>query len=266
MYDDVERSIFRKQRDWKNGAMVQSAQTVLGEIIGAIGEPDFPSVAALELQRLTRFDLAAIVLHQRSRGSTVIFDDFDTIGCRSGIETYARQTHRINPMLRASERGVVRARDFARKRLDITSALQSHIVPAPDEELGYRTIGWPTNHEEIGLYFEGWGGLVEFGLYRERSRKAASARMFSVLQNLRSPIAAAFERHGKFVATARPGNWAKVLSRREKEVCHLLLAGCASDAIALRLRISRHTVKDHRKNIFRKLQIASLAELFALAR
>lgn len=251
--------------------MAQSAQTVLGEIIGAIGEPDFPSVAALELQRLTRFDLAAIILHRRSRGSTlggstVIFDDFDTIGCRSGIETYARQTHRINPMLSASERGVVRARDFARRRLDITSALQSHIVPAPDEELGYRTIGWPTNHEEIGLYFEGWGGLVEFGLYRERSRKAASARVFGVLQNLRSPIAAAFERHGKFVATVRPDNWARPLSRREKEICDLLLAGCASDAIALRLRISRHTVKDHRKNIFRKLRVASLAELFALAR
>jgi len=246
--------------------MMQSAQTVLGEIIGAIGESDFPSIAALELQRLTRFDLAAIIVHRTSRGPTVIFDDFDTIGCRSGVETYVRKTHRINPMLSASERGAVRARDFARRPLDTTFALQSHIVPAPEEELGYRTVGWPTNHEEIGLYFEGWGGIVEFGLYRERSRKAASARVFGTLQSLRWPLAAAFERHGKLVGAARSDDWAAILSRREKEICDLLLSGCASDAIALRLQISRHTVKDHRKNIFRKLQIVSLAELFALAR
>ena len=53
------------------------------------------------------------------------------------------------------------------------------------------------------------------------------------------------------------------LSPRENQVCDLLLLGCSSDAIALRLGISRHTVKDHRKQIFRKLGIASLAELFA---
>jgi DNA-binding CsgD family transcriptional regulator len=93
-----------------------------------------------------------------------------------------------------------------------------------------------------------------------------SARIFDALQSLRAPLAAAFERHGKFVDIARPCSWATTLSRREKQICDLLLAGCASDAIALRLQISRHTVKDHRKNIFRKLQIASLAELFALAR
>jgi DNA-binding CsgD family transcriptional regulator len=44
------------------------------------------------------------------------------------------------------------------------------------------------------------------------------------------------------------------------------LIGCSSEAIALRLSISRHTVKDHRKQIFRKLGVGSLAELFALNR
>ncbi len=54
------------------------------------------------------------------------------------------------------------------------------------------------------------------------------------------------------------------LSAREREICDLLLLGCSSAAIALRLDISRHTVKDHRKSIFRKLRVGSLAELFAL--
>jgi DNA-binding CsgD family transcriptional regulator len=54
------------------------------------------------------------------------------------------------------------------------------------------------------------------------------------------------------------------LSAREREICDLLLRGCSSEAIGLRLNISRYTVKDHRKSIFRKLRVGSLAELFAL--
>ena len=56
------------------------------------------------------------------------------------------------------------------------------------------------------------------------------------------------------------------LSPREREITELLLIGCSSEAIALRLGISRYTVKDYRKQIFRKLGIGSLAELFALRR
>jgi DNA-binding CsgD family transcriptional regulator len=245
---------------------LQAAQTVLGEIIDAIGEPNFPSVTAVELQRLTHFDLAAVILHRKTRESSVIFDDFDAVGGRLGVETYVRTTHQMNRMLYARRQGAIRARDFAQKRLEITRSLQSWVVAAPDEELGYRTVGWPENYEEIGLYFEGWDGIVEFGLYRERSRTPASSHVLHMLQNLRRPLAAAFERHRKFVGRAQSARWAEMLSRREKEVCDLLLKGCTSDAIALRLRITRNTVKDHRKNIFHKLQIGSLAELFVLAR
>jgi len=39
--------------------------------------------------------------------------------------------------------------------------------------------------------------------------------------------------------------------------------GSAAAAGSLRLSISRHTVKDHRKHIFARLGISSLAELFA---
>src|SRR3546814_20372057 len=55
------------------------------------------------------------------------------------------------------------------------------------------------------------------------------------------------------------------LTPREAEVRDLLLRGCSTDAVALRLSISRHTVKAHRKAIFRKLGISSLAELLSLA-
>ena len=82
-------------------------------------------------------------------------------------------------------------------------------------------------------------------------------------------MAAAFDRQSVLSGGPRePAATALMapLSRREAEIAGMLLIGCSSEAIALRLSISRHTVKDHRKQIFRKLGVGSLAELFALHR
>jgi DNA-binding CsgD family transcriptional regulator len=45
---------------------------------------------------------------------------------------------------------------------------------------------------------------------------------------------------------------AYALSRREREVVAALLAGLDTSAISARLFISRHTVQDHLKSVFRK--------------
>jgi DNA-binding CsgD family transcriptional regulator len=244
---------------------MSALDTALGEIIGAIGERGFPSHVAGALRRFTDFDLAAVVLHREQDAARILSDNFDQVGCRQGIETYARTTHRLNPMLASRRAAAVRARDFAHLPTARLSAMQRHIVRADDEELGYRTLGWPPRHEEIGLYFEGWGGVIELGFYRARARRAASSGTLQSLTALRSSIAAAFERHQALARKGADGDWHAPLTAREREVGELLLRGCSSDAIALRLGITRHTVKDHRKSIFRKLGITSLAELFSRA-
>jgi DNA-binding CsgD family transcriptional regulator len=236
-------------------------QSALAAIIGAIGEPDFEAVAASHVRDLIRFDLSAVILHRRDQLPMALFDDFNRVGCRRGMENYLRVTHRINPILaRAPARGVLRARDFPIRPDCLGNGYDAHLVHAPEEELGFRTIGWPEKLEEVGLYFAACGGIIEFGLYRERAVHRASAELLRTLGDMEAPIAAAFDRHARSRPVS-PGITA--LSRREGEVVDLLLKGCSSEAIALRLDISRHTVKDHRKAIFRKLGIASLAELFA---
>ncbi|RTF06923.1 response regulator transcription factor, partial [Serratia marcescens] len=55
-----------------------------------------------------------------------------------------------------------------------------------------------------------------------------------------------------------------LLTPREREIVDLILAGCSSQQIADRLFISLGTVKNHRKNIYGKLNIGSQAELFSL--
>ncbi len=53
------------------------------------------------------------------------------------------------------------------------------------------------------------------------------------------------------------------LSPRELEVTHLLLDGCTTAAIADRLGISSHTVRDHLKHVYRKTDTRSRGELIS---
>lgn len=53
-----------------------------------------------------------------------------------------------------------------------------------------------------------------------------------------------------------------VLTPREQEIANLILKGHSSRSIASRTQTSLGTVKTHRKNLFRKLQISSQGELF----
>ena len=55
----------------------------------------------------------------------------------------------------------------------------------------------------------------------------------------------------------------KRISRRESEIASLVVQGHSTTAIGLILDISPQTVKVHRRNIYRKLNISSQAELFA---
>jgi len=53
------------------------------------------------------------------------------------------------------------------------------------------------------------------------------------------------------------------LSEREREVCQLLLRGHSSSQIGAELHISPHTVRNHMKAIFRKLEVNSQLELIS---
>jgi DNA-binding CsgD family transcriptional regulator len=230
-------------------------QAMLTQLIGAIGERDFVARTGDALRRCYAFDLAAIFLHRGASQPRLLFENFAAAGGRLGIDNYVRSTHRLNPLLlRGPDEGIVRARDFAGMR----GTAGRHIVAAPEEELGFRTIGWPERLEEVALHFPAWGGRIELGLYRERGRRTDSE--VSGLGEMLPAIRAAFLRHDSLSGSG-PADL-DGLTAREREICQLLLAGCSSEAIALRLDMSRYTVKDHRKSIYRKLGIATLAELF----
>jgi len=242
---------------------MQTAFQAITQIIHAVGRDDFAAVAARALCDLTCFELATIVVHRRKTAPSLLFDNFALMDARLGLQNYLSITHRLNPVLRGSggNAGAVRASDYKATPLS-DQRTAPYFNRTAQEELGFLTVGWPAGMEELGLYFEAMDGVVEFCVYRERSRKPAANETLSALNLLREPIAAAFSRHEAFTRSSVP---ASMLSPREAQVAELMLAGCSSEAIAMRLHISRHTVKDHRKQIFRRLGISSLAEFFALS-
>jgi DNA-binding CsgD family transcriptional regulator len=243
---------------------MQALGLAMTEIIGAVGTSDFAERVTLALCRLSDFDMAAVLFHPDEGASRVLFDTFDQVDGREGIRRYARSTRRMNPMTSVLHiQGALRARDFRSPLPRLDDALYGDLIVAPDEELGYLTKGWPRQQEEVSLYFDDVGGRVELGLYRKRRQRAASRHLLERLNWLCRPVAIAFERHGAIQRSAPSPRDVSPLTQRECDVRELMLLGCSTQAIALRLAISVHTVKDHRKRIFRKLEIGSLAELFA---
>jgi len=249
---------------------MQAQIAILPRVIGAIGNPDFAAVTARSVLDWLGFELAAVVVHRRDDEPGLMFDNFDTAHGTQGIRNYVAVTHCLNPVLQSvTHPGAFRARDYEIGAQGIGENVRPYLIRSEDEELGYRTVGWPARMEEIGLYFGAYGGVVELSFYRERAARRLSAAKLHDLAALGAPMAAAFDRQSVLSGGPRePAATALMapLSRREAEIAGMLLIGCSSEAIALRLSISRHTVKDHRKQIFRKLGVGSLAELFALHR
>ena len=114
---------------------------------------------------------------------------------------------------------------------------------------------------------------VRDALAKERARRASERLQETVndwwagVQSMRGQLEAlqGAIAGGKPSAPARaaPGLRLDELSDREREVVEALRLGLPNKEIASRLFVSEHTVKNHLKTIFKKLGVASRAELIS---
>jgi len=58
-----------------------------------------------------------------------------------------------------------------------------------------------------------------------------------------------------------PSEYGQPLSPREQQVCTYLCLGWMNKEIGIKLGISRRTIEDHRKNIFKKRGVRNCVEL-----
>lgn len=132
--------------------------------------------------------------------------------------------------------------------------------------------------DEVGVLLDDGPGWC-LGIFLDRSEKAFSTAEIARLEG-QFPVLAAL--HGLDTKSRRPGFmrtdqppaaagkideglpkqlWPE-LSGRERQLVGLILAGYPTALIAKRLGISVGTVKNHRRNIYRKLDITTERELF----
>lgn len=100
------------------------------------------------------------------------------------------------------------------------------------------------------------GSVLACELLRLRDEAREDPGFVALLQ----PLAPATEPHLAEIASTYQ------LSPREREVLALLAAGLATPAIAEKMGISQHTVRDHLKSLFRKTGASSRSKLMSLLR
>lgn len=133
--------------------------------------------------------------------------------------------------------------------------------------------------DEIGVLLED-GGDWALGIFLDRARRRYSRAEIEQVRTL-FPLFEALHRHDILgrgevarrtdqppadgIAPSAPrieaGEWPE-LTAREREIVAMVLSGHPPLGIASRLGISPGTVKNHRRNIYQKLDITSERELF----
>ena len=124
------------------------------------------------------------------------------------------------------------------------------------------------------------GNVLNLSIKRLPHQGAFTEDDYQLLYSLADPISELFHVHSEcdnFAITnlLQPGiehqiNLAfrtfgsSLLSPREREVLELMLRGHGTDTSATRLSITRETVRRHRKNLYRKLDVSSQTDLFSL--
>lgn len=244
-------------------------------------QPD--SVAALlaAIGSLAHFHLALSVVHRKNGGPSYVFDTFSGPGAKRAVALFIAGTYVLNPFYNAYlgglASGIYLMRDLAPDNYlgsDLYRGLD--IRRHEDEELGYRTHGWPEGMEELLIAIDLPGGeMAEISLSRIRSEGGFDAASVARLREAHALIAAIFRRlwahlsRGEARPQPRPIDHLftdfgrDLLSPREREVALLILKGHSSESIGYHLGISIATVKTHRQKLYAKLNLSTQQELFS---
>jgi DNA-binding CsgD family transcriptional regulator len=244
----------------------------IGEIIAALQGPDFDAALLQAVRRLVDVDFVMSFAYRGSARPIALGDTLDSARRRVIVSDYLSGPYMLDPFFQATldgtKSGCFRLRNLAPDRFRQSEYFRAHYQRTGiGEEIGFfcdlgdavtgvLSLGkWtdsplPSRHDLAllkaltpaiaGLCARQWDAAART-MVKERRRKPGSPEM-----------TAAYERFGH-----------QLLSTRERQIVTLVLQGHSTDSAARHLDISPGTVKIHRRNLYRKLGIATQAELFA---
>ncbi|HTK02339.1 MAG TPA: helix-turn-helix transcriptional regulator [Bordetella sp.] len=270
------------------------SEETTGQLIDKAGTRQSLDILFAALAPLVPFEMVSVLVYRGRGRPTPLYDNFDNPAYRQGLDNYLGHSYVLNPCYQAYlaglRSGVMRIRDLlstggrlssgltADQAVRVAVADQAVPVAVSDrEEIGYVTLGWPPNREEVlavvPLPDE---AVAEVGLLRPRSTGGFGETHIRCLRNLHPVMTAVIGRYWREQANAARtppdshidvafDNFGKPeLSAREREVVRMVLQGHSSESIGLHLGISVTTVKTHRKHAYGKLKISTQSELLSL--
>lgn len=224
------------------------------------------------------FTAAFAVVNRPERNPIYLADTYPEGAAKAAVQQYVDSTYLLNPIYNAFlsglKPGLHAMTDLAPDNWHPCTD-RTDVMSASDEEIGYRTPGWPAGLQEVSLTVtlpHGFMGEVSFA-------RPVSTGGFTpdVIAGLRpfyplftSAFRALWSRKSALAfdaaVSSRPGleDFATTeLSPREGEVVRMILKGHSSQSISLTLGIALPTVKTHRKNAYAKLGISTQQQLFS---
>jgi DNA-binding CsgD family transcriptional regulator len=246
--------------------------TDLGKSISAVGtDAFFPSLYEA-LRRLVKLSWPQIWLYHRDLPPCVLHHDIPAKFQAIQIDRYLDGPYREDPFYQISMSG---PRNTIYRLNRITGGMF--------EESGYFTNYYSktgTADEVIFLSRLDDGNVVHLSVMRSKQQGEFTQDEYDLLYAVADPISAIIKvhcQHDDFAINnlLQPGLDAQIdlafrtfgqdfVSKREREVLELMLRGYGADTTAERFEISLETVRRHRKAIYKKLDVNSQSDLFAL--
>lgn len=244
---------------------------------------DGPYMLLEAISKIVPFNAAISVVYARNATPIYVADTFPDLEAKKALEHYLSGTYVLNPVYNAYlsglKSGVYRIKELAPDAY-FSSDHYRHLKVhrQEDEELGYRTYGWPAGMEELIITVElPKDYLAEISLSRLSSQGGFSDADLQAVRVIAPMIEAIYRRIWQYWKKDKKQEtqWATFdqlldgfckdrLSPREREVTHLILKGHSGESIGCNLGISITTVKTHRKNLYMKLGLSTQQELFSL--
>lgn len=235
----------------------------IAEIAAAQRSPVFVPAMLASVKRLVDFDFVMAFAYSGTSRPLTLADTLDQQSHMIISEDYADGPFLLDPFFRLVEEGV-RAGCYS----------LHEIAPDHFRRSEYFRIHYSRTRigEEIAVFFEPGGGLtgaISFGRW-DTSPPVTRADL-DILRALDPAIAALCAGHWSNLRGQRAQVQTRglvpatlqSLTQREREIVTMVLRGHSTESIAMQLGISPGTVKIHRKNIYRKMNVSTQAELFA---
>ncbi len=252
----------------------------VAQTAACLNDKQFPDRLLEAIRIIVPFRFGLMVVYRVGAAPYCIHHNFDSEAAKRAVNRYTEATYVLNPVyngfLAGLKPGVYKITELAPDAYFSAKVFDElKIGIHSEEELGYRTPGWPEGLAElivaIGLPN---GELLEISLSRDASEgyDNDSIRRMRIIE----PVISALFKGYWTQARARLSNAVSPLllddllrefgrdklTSREREVAQLILRGHSGESISLHLEISRSTVKSHRQNIYAKLNVATQQELF----